>query len=105
MSMTGAIEQIVQADEAAREKLAAARSEADHIRSQAERTAQEMVTAKLRELSEAVRAEEERVLTDARSQISRMVDETDRYIEELQQKKRAVMSDLIENLLKKVVEP
>jgi vacuolar-type H+-ATPase subunit H len=101
--MIAAIEQILQTDESAWEKVTAARTEAGHIRSHAERTAQETVLTGIRELDDAIRTEHEGALADARSQASRIAAEADRYIADLQQKKQAIQSDLIENLLKKVV--
>ncbi|MGD9972395.1 MAG: hypothetical protein AB7S77_04985 [Desulfatirhabdiaceae bacterium] len=103
--MIAAIEQILNADETAREKVAAARIEADAIRSYAERTAREMLSTRMQELDDAIRGEQDRVLADARSQASRITAEADRYIADLQRKKQAIQRDLIENLLKKVVGP
>ena len=101
--MIPVIEQIVHADEVAREQVAAARAESDLIRLQAEQTARETVASRLQELTEAVRAEQESILADARSRASRIAAETDAYIEALQQKKLAIQNDLIEALVKKVV--
>lgn len=101
--MIGPIEQIVQADEAARELVAVARLEAERIQLQAEKTARETISTGFRESNEAVRIEREAVLANARSQAARIIAESDSYIDGLQQKRAAVQTDLIENLLKKVV--
>lgn len=101
--MIATIDQILQADEDAREKMAAARSESDLIRLQAEQIARETVASRLHALAEAVREEQESILADARSRASIIAAETDAYIEALQQKKLAVQHDLIEALVKKVV--
>jgi|GEM_PF-3453088 vacuolar-type H+-ATPase subunit H len=103
--MITAIEQILNADETAREKVAAARIEADAIRSHAERTAQEMLSTRMQELDDAIRGEQDRVLTDAQSQASQIAAEADLYIADLQRNKQAIQTDLIENLLKKVIGP
>ena len=102
--MIAAIEQILQADESTREKVAATRTEADHLLSDAERSAQEMVRVKMQELDDVLRAEQASILADARSQADRIAIEADRYIADLQQKKSAIQNDLIEHLLKKVVD-
>jgi len=101
--MIPVIEQIVHADEVAREQVAAARAESDLIRLQAEQTARETASTRLHELAETVRAEQESIQADARSRASRIAAETDAYIEALQQKKLAIQHDLIEALVKKVV--
>lgn len=101
--MIPVIEQIVQADEAAREMVAAARTESDLILRQAEQAAQETVASRLHELADAVLAEQESILTDARSRAARITAEADRYIEALQEKMQAVENDLIEKLVIKVV--
>lgn len=101
--MIATIDQILQADEDAREKVAAARSESDLIRLQAEQAAKETVASRLQELAETVRKEQESILADARARASIIAAETDAYIEALQQKKQAVQHDLIETLVKKVV--
>ena len=101
--MIGAIEQIVQADEAAREQVDAARLESELIRLQAEKTARETLSSRLQESNEAFRIEQERLSADARSQASGIIAESDAYIEALRQKLAAVQTDLIENLVKKVV--
>ena len=101
--MIPVIEQIVHADEVAREQVAAARAESDLIRLQAEQTAKETAVSRLQELAETVREEQESILADARSRAAAIDAETDAYIEALQQKKLAVQHDLIEALVKKVV--
>lgn len=101
--MMPAIEQIVHADETARELVTAARTEADMIRQQAERRAQEVAASRSRELAETVRAEQESVLADARSRASQIAADTERYIAELQHKQQAIQNDLIEALLNKVI--
>lgn len=101
--MIGTIEQIVQTDEAAREQVEAARLEAERIRFQAEKTAREILSTSLQESNEAFRIEREQVMADAISQASGIIAESDSYIEELRQKLAAVQTNLIENLLKKVV--
>jgi vacuolar-type H+-ATPase subunit H len=101
--MIPVIEQIVHADEAAREQVAAARAESDLIRLQAEQTAKETAASRLHALAETVRAEQEIILADARSRAATIAAETDAYIEALQQKKLAVQHDLLEALMKKVV--
>jgi vacuolar-type H+-ATPase subunit H len=101
--MIPVIEQIVHADEVAREQVASARAESDLIRLQAEQTARETVASRLHELTEAVREEQESIQADARSRASIIAAETDVYIEALQQKKLAIQNDLIEALVKKVV--
>jgi vacuolar-type H+-ATPase subunit H len=101
--MIPVIEQIVHADEVAREQVAAARAESDLIRLHAEQTAKETAESRLQELAETVRAEQESILADARSRAAAIAAETDAYIEALQQKKLAVQQDLIEALVKKVV--
>jgi vacuolar-type H+-ATPase subunit H len=101
--MIPVIEQIVHADEVARKQVAAARAESDIIRLHAVQTAQETVASRLHELAEAVRAEQECILDDARSRASIIADETDAYIEALQRKKLAVQNDLVEALVKKVL--
>ena len=102
--MITTIEQILQADESAREKVAAARTEADHLLSDAERAAKETVRVNTQELDDILRAEQAGILADARLQASRIAIEADRYIEELQQKQSAIQNDLMERLLKKVVD-
>ncbi|MDX9786940.1 MAG: hypothetical protein RBT11_09200 [Desulfobacterales bacterium] len=102
--MIPVIEEIIRADEVAREQVAAAESESDLIRRQAEQTAQETVASRLQAMADVVRAEEERVLADARLRASQIVAETDDYIEALQQKKLAIQNNLIEALVKKVVD-
>lgn len=102
--MIATIEQILQADESAREKVAAARTEAGHLLSDTERAAQETVQVKMQELEDILRAEQAGILADARLQVSRIAIEADRYIEDLQQKQSAVQNDLIERLLGKVVD-
>lgn len=101
--MTGPIEQIVQTDEAAREQVKAARLEAEQIRLQAEKSARETLSTGIQESNEAFRIEREEVLADARSRAAGIIAESDTYIDALQQKLAAVQTDLIENLLKKVV--
>jgi hypothetical protein len=103
--MIAAIEQILQTDQSAWETVTAARTKAEHIRSQAERTAEKTVLAGTLELNDAIQTEKACVLADARSQAARIAAEADRYIADLQQKTRAIQSDLIESLLNKVVGP
>jgi vacuolar-type H+-ATPase subunit H len=100
--MPDAIEAILSADEAAREKGEAAGSEAEQLRSQAQQSAREALTAKLRELKAAAAAEHENILTEAGSKAARITSEADRYLEGLQARKDAVIKELVENLLKKV---
>jgi vacuolar-type H+-ATPase subunit H len=102
--MITTIEQILQADESARGKVDAARTEAGHLLSDAEQADQETVRVKTQELDDILRAEQASILADARLQASRIAIEADRYIEELQQKQSAIQNDLIERLLKKVVD-
>jgi vacuolar-type H+-ATPase subunit H len=101
--MIPVIEQIVHADEVAREQVAAARAESDLIRIQAKQAARETVLSRLQELTDAIRTEQESIQADARSRASRIAAETDAYIDALHQKKLAIQNDLIEALVKKVV--
>jgi vacuolar-type H+-ATPase subunit H len=98
------IENILGIDEATREKLDAAAGEAERIRSRAQQDARETLAAKRGELSSAVAAEHENVLAEARSKAARITEDTDRYIEGLQEKQRAILNQLVDNLLKKVTE-
>jgi hypothetical protein len=100
--MIAEIESILEADEATRQKVETARSEAERIRSRSEQAAREALAAKRGELSSAVAAEHENVLAEARSKAARITEETDCYIEGLQEKKRALLNELVDNLLKKV---
>jgi len=101
--MIPVIEQILQADETAREIVAAARAESERIIREAEQTAQQTLASRLNELTEAVRAEQEHILADARLRASRIAEDADQYIDQLRRNMQAVHDDLLEALVNKVI--
>lgn len=103
--MIAEAESILEADEAARKKVEAAGPEAERIRSDAQQAAREAIEGKMRELTASAAAEEEEILAEALSKVRKITEEADRYIEGLQEKKRARLSKLIDKLLEKVTGP
>jgi vacuolar-type H+-ATPase subunit E/Vma4 len=100
--MIDEINKIIESDEAAREEVQTARAEADRIRSHALRRAEEIALEKKGELSTSVGAEQEAILSEARLRADHAMEEADRYINRLREKKNAVLNELVGNLLKRV---
>jgi len=97
------IKKIMETDEAAWEKVQAARVEADGIRSHAQRRAEEIASGGEKKLAASVDAERERILAEAQSRADQTIEETNRYIDSLQEKKSVILSELVGNLLDRVV--
>ncbi len=100
--MTDEINKILEADETAWEKVLAARAEAEAIRSHALSRAEEIASERKRELSASSDAERERILAEAHSRAGQTIEEANHYIDSLQQKKSALLDQLVDNLLKRV---
>ena len=101
--MIPVIEQILQTDESAQKQVAAARAESGRIIREAEQAAQQTLTSRQNELNEAVRAEQEHALAQARLRASRIAEETDMYIDQSRHNMQAVHHDLVESLIRKVI--
>lgn len=102
--MIPVIEQILQADEAAREQVATATTESERIIHEVQQAAQQALTFRQNELNEAVQDEQEHALAEARLRASQIADETDRYIDQLQHNMQTVHDELIETLVQKVID-
>ena len=96
------INKIIESDEAAREEVQAARAEAGRIRYRALRRAEEIALEKKGELSTSFGAEQEAILSEARLRAGQTMEEANRYLNRLREKKNAVLNELVGNLLKRV---
>lgn len=100
--MIDEIESILRADDVAREEVEAAGVEAGRVKTRAHRQAEEIVSEKKRELAAFIGAEEESILKEAHFRSEKILNEASHYIQGLQDRKNAVLNDLVEILLGKV---
>gem|GEM_PF-1730643 len=103
ISLKSEIEKILQADDAARETVEAARTEARRIREEARREAEEITARRERELSLSVTAEVDRILGEGRSRAGRAREDADRYLKSLRERMEAVWPELIAELMERVM--
>jgi len=100
--MIAEIESILRADDVAREEVEAAAVEAECVKTRARRQVEETIAKKKRELAAAIGPEEEGILEEARSKSEKILKEASHYIEGLQDRKTAILNDLVESLFGKV---
>lgn len=100
--MIAEIESILVADDAARQEVASAEAKAEWIKALAQSRAESAVLEKKRELAASIGKEEEQILEEARFRTGKILEETSHYIEGLQDRKDAVLNDLVDSLLRKV---
>jgi vacuolar-type H+-ATPase subunit H len=100
--MKSEIEKILQADENAFKRVESAREKASKIKVHAQRKAEAMLAMKEKEFAEALNAEIEKTVSDARSKALEIQDATDRYLEGIRERENALSDELISNLLRKV---
>jgi vacuolar-type H+-ATPase subunit E/Vma4 len=104
-AMKAEINQIIEADDTARESVTQAQAEAAGIRAEAERQAEEIAASQKTRLTEAVAAQVREVLAEAQSRAQRTKTEADDYLERLHARREQVRVDLVDTLLKKVTGP
>ncbi len=100
--MIAEIESILNADDAAREEVEAARAESKRLKDLARKQAGEIVSEKKRELAESIGTEEKHILEEARLKSEKLLDEASHYIQGLEDRKNAMLTELVGNLLEKV---
>ncbi|MCG6908220.1 MAG: hypothetical protein LJE63_16575 [Desulfobacteraceae bacterium] len=96
------IEKIIQSDESTQTYVAEAKLAAQNMRDQAKEKAKEIIAQKERELAALKREEIEKIISAAQSKAQRILEETDRYLERLRNKKKSQFQDLIDDLLTRV---
>ena len=99
------IERVLQADEAAWETLGAAKARAEQVSGAARERATMLAAQRREELTASADAESERILAEARSKAQTVLDATGGYLERQKEKKKAVLGELVDALLGKVVGP
>lgn len=97
------IEKILQSDEAAQRRVESAHIEAQALRDQAQQKAREIIAQKQKELEALKKEELEKIVSEAQSKAQHVLQETDRYLERLRNKKREQEDALVNNLLKRVI--
>ena len=102
MTMHTQIEQIVQADHAARVQVAEARTEAARIRAEAQQQADAIATSQKAHLTKAVADESRSIHDEAQSKAYQVKIETDAYLKRLRHRKEALLSELVARLVQKV---
>jgi vacuolar-type H+-ATPase subunit H len=96
------IEKIIQSDESTQTYVAEAKLAAQDMRNQAKEKAKEIIARKERELAALKREEIEKIISEAQSKAQRILEETDRYLERLRNKKKSQFQDLIDDLIRRV---
>jgi vacuolar-type H+-ATPase subunit H len=96
------IEKIIEADENAHERVESAKEEAQGVRDRAQRKAEEMLALKEKEFAEALNAELQKAMLEARMKASEIDDATEHYLERMRERKNSVSSELLSSLLQKV---
>ena len=102
-AMNAAIDQIVQADQLARQNVTAARDDAAKIMADAQQQAETLATAQKTHLTEVVSGEVQSILTEAQSRAQQIRSETDAYLERLRSCKQERLDELLTRLVKKVI--
>ena len=96
------IEKIIQSDESTQTYVAEAKLAAQDMRNQAKEKAKEIIARKERELAALKREEIEKIISEAQSKAQRILEETDRYLERLRNKKKEQFQNLIDDLIRRV---
>ncbi len=102
-AMNAAIDQIVQADQLARQNVTTARDDAAKIRADAQQQAETLATAQKANLTKAVSGEVQSILAEAQSRAQQIRSETDAYVERLRACKEERLDELLTRLVKKVI--
>jgi vacuolar-type H+-ATPase subunit H len=97
------IEIVMQADDDAQRNVEAARAESQEIRLRAQQQAGEILAQKREELARAGDEELQRVLSEAQARSRTILEEADRYLHRLEQRKTEQWDELINDLIKKVL--
>ncbi len=101
--MKAEIEKIIHSDEAVQKKVEAAKIEARDILAGAQQQAEEIIAQKENELAALRKEELESILSEARTKAQGVLEETDRYLERLRDKKEEHLEGLMNDLLKEVI--
>jgi len=100
--MQAEIERILATDEAARDAVQAAGVEAERIRSDARQQSAAIEAAMQQERAGAIQGECESIVAQARSKAQDARDAANSYLKGLQNRREAVLDELLEALLRKV---
>ncbi|MEJ2661619.1 MAG: V-type ATPase subunit subunit G family protein [Desulfobacteraceae bacterium] len=104
-AMNAAIDQIVQADQLARQNVTAARDDAAKIRADAQQQAKTLAAAQKGKLTEAIKDEVQSILAEAQTRTQQIRSETDAYVDRLCSCKEERLHELLTRLVKKVIGP